>query len=212
MQVSSEGDAIFLVAPGMVRDVFAYMVGNYVRGDFPPHQLSKKMRAWAAHEADTRGAKFTQEVAEQLRNLGWDAQTEVKVSKILKRKLDRDYGDVDVLAWHSATGRVLAIECKDLQFRKTFGEMSEQLADFRGEFRADGKRDYLRKHLDRIELLNGDVEALARYLNLSTPPSIESHLVFKNPVPMKFALTKLTERVIVSIFDELYSWLPMPPA
>ena len=213
MQFSSEGDAIFLVAPGMVRDVFAYIVGNYVRGDFPPHQLSKKMRAWAAREADARGAKFTQEVAERLRNLGWDTQTEVKIGKILKRKLDRDYGDVDVLAWHAASGRVLAIECKDVQFKKTFGEMSEQLADFRGEFRVNGKRDYLRKHLDRIELLHGEAEALASYLSLSTPaPSIESHLVFKNPVPMKFALAKLTERVIVSVFDELSTWLPMPLA
>jgi hypothetical protein len=208
MQVGAGDDAVFLVAPGMVRDVFAYMVANYVRGDFPPHQLSKKMRAWAAREADSRGAKFTQEVAEQLREQGWEVQTEIKISKILQRKLDRDYGDVDVLAWHARTNRVLVIECKDVQFKKTFGEISEQLADFRGEIRPNGKPDYLLRHLDRMGVLLGDAGAIAAYLNLPTTSelNLESHLVFRNPVPMKFALAKLSERVRVSIFEELSAW------
>jgi hypothetical protein len=61
---------------------------------------------------------------------------------------------VHVLAWNKSTGRVLAIECKDLQYRKTPGEIAEQLSDFRGEVDARGKRDYLRKHLDRMELID----------------------------------------------------------
>jgi hypothetical protein len=82
---------------------------------------------------------------------GWHAEVEVKVTKLLGRGFDKDHGDVDVLAWRD-DGRVLAIECKDVQFRKTLGEMAEQLSDFRGEIRSNGKRDELRKHLDRMEV------------------------------------------------------------
>jgi len=202
------GDAErFLIAPGMVRDVFTYMVANYMRGDFPAYQLAGKMRAWAGGEADARGARFTQEVAAKLRDLGWEVEAEVKVGKILRRKLDRDYGDVDVLACHRPSSRILVIECKDVQFKKTFGEISEQLADFRGELRPNGKPDYLRRHLDRMALLRKNADALLSYLELpASRTSIESHLVFKNPVPMKYALAKLSERVAVSIFDEITGW------
>lgn len=207
MQIGTDENECFLVAPGMVRDVLGYMIGNYHRGEFPSYQLKPKMRSWAAREADARGAAFTQEVAAKLRELGWDAQTEVKISKILRRKLDRDYGDVDVLAWHAASGRVLAIECKDLQFRKTFGEISEQLADFRGELRPNGKPDYLRKHLDRMTMLRANPSAVASYINLHTTQlSMESHLVFKNPVPMRYAQSKISERVQISVFEDFSGW------
>ena len=203
------GDAErYLVAPGMVRDFFAYLIANYMRGDFPPHQLGRKMKSWAAREADARGTKFTKEVAATLQKLGWKTETEVKLTKILKRQLDRDYGDVDVLAWLPDEQRVLIIECKDVQFKKTYGEICEQLADFRGELRPNGKPDYLRRHLDRMDVLKEHASEVASYLKLiHTNPIIESHLIFRNPVPMKYALRKLSERVTVSLFDEISGWL-----
>lgn len=211
VQIGKAGAECLLVAPGMVRDVFTYMVANYMRGDFPPYQLKGKMRAWAAREANARGARFTQDVAAVLRKLGWEVQTEVKVTKILGRRLDRDYGDVDVLAWDSATNRILVIECKDVQFKKTIGEISEQLADFRGELRSNGKPDYLRRHLDRMAVLRENARELASYLEFATcEPEAESHLVFKNPVPMRYALAKLSERVKVSTIDEVVGWAGPP--
>jgi hypothetical protein len=142
-----------------------------------------------------------------LQQLGWQTETEVKLTKILGRRLNRDYGDVDVLAWRPNEGRILVIECKDVQFKKTFGEICEQLADFRGELRPNGKPDYLRRHLDRMDVLNEFSNEVAAYLNLvGDNPLLESHLVFKNPVPMKYALSKLSERVSVSLFDEISGW------
>lgn len=55
--------------------------------------------------------------------LGWQVAPEIKLTKILRMPLDRDYGDVDVLAWSPTKGRVLIIECKDLQFKKTYGKL-----------------------------------------------------------------------------------------
>jgi hypothetical protein len=95
------------------------------------------------------------------------------------------------------------MECKDLQFNKTLGEVAEQLADFRGETRSDGKRDPLRKHLDRLEVLGVHQLEISKALKLSMPVSIEGHLIFKNPVPMRFAWERMANRVQLSLFEEL---------
>jgi hypothetical protein len=126
------------------------------------------------------------------------------VTKLLRRGFDKDHGDIDVLAWRD-DGRVLAIECKDVQFRKTLGEMAEQLSDFRGEIRSNGKRDELRKHLDRIEVIRRHLPLVAAYVGHSSLDSIESHLLFRNPVPMEFALTRMAGQVQVSNFAAIAS-------
>ena len=139
-------------------------------------------------------------------DLGWQTETEVAITKIIGKALDRNYGDVDVLAWHFGTGRILVIECKDLQFRKTYGEIAEQLADFRGGTTEDGKRDLLRKHLDRVEVLVSHEVELRQYLGLTKDDcSIESHLVFRHPVPMQFAEGPVRTHVQLHIFSQLDS-------
>ena len=200
LQIDEKADPTILVAPGMVRDAFGYMLGNFYRGDFADQQLTPKMRAWKARAADTRGSAFSAKVAEALDKAGWETRSEVAVTNLLGRGFDRNYGDVDVLAWRRSDGRVLIIECKDVQFRKTYGEIAEQLADFRGGIRPNGKPDYLRRHLDRVDLIRANLDAVSRFTGLA-PSGVESHLVFRHPVPMEFALKKMAEKVIVSRFD-----------
>ncbi len=102
-------------------------------------------------------------------------------------------------------GRVLVIECKDVQFRKTLGEMAEQLADFRGEIRANGKRDELRKHLDRVGIIRQHLPQLAEFVGRAGVDAVESHLLFRNPVPMEFALVRMADQVQVSNFGAIAS-------
>lgn len=193
-----------LVAPGMLRDSLVYMYSLYESGDFPVGQLTPKMAAWRGIANGRRGTVFAKEVAEAMRGNGWHAEIEIKITKLLRRGFDKDYGDVDVLAWRD-DGRVLAIECKDVQFRKTLGEMAEQLTDFRGEIRANGKRDELRKHLDRMEIIRQNLPQVASYLKRPFVGAIESHLLFRNPVPMEFALTHMAGQIQVSNFGEISS-------
>jgi hypothetical protein len=121
----------------------------------------------------------------------------------LRQGFGQDYGDVDVLAWNPTTRRVLVIECKDVQYRKTYGEIAEQLADFRGEIGPDGKPDHLLRHLNRVDLISKHLAAVAQYVEMPTVRQVESHLVFKNPVPMQFALKRMAQRVAIHIFDKL---------
>lgn len=203
LQIDGSTDPTILIAPGMVRDGFAYMLSNYHRGDFPDHQLSPKMKGWRARTTGARGTAFATEVAAALLAAGWQTRTEINVTELLGQGLDRDYGDVDVLAWRQDTGRVLIIECKDVQYRKTYGEIAEQLADFRGEMRANGKRDELRKHLDRMDVIRTHLDAVSRFTGLAPLADVESHLMFKHPVPMEFALRHIGGKVTVSRFDAI---------
>jgi hypothetical protein len=203
LRIDDQADPTYIVAPAQLREAFVYTVSNFHGGGFADYQLSPAMRRWAGKIADTRGRKFSEDVAARLRKLGWEAEVEVKVTKLLRRSFDRDFGDVDVLAWNPATGRVIAIECKDVQYRKTYGEVAEQLADFRGEARANGKPDYLLLHLNRMDLLGEHLPQVAAYLGWKGVERVESHLLFRHPVPMTYALGRLSERVTVSTLASL---------
>ena len=140
------------------------------------------------------------------------SSSDYKISRLLGIPLDRDYGDVDALAWNPQSGRVLAIECKDLHFHKTLGEVAEQLSDFRGETRLDGKRDLLRKHLDRIITMEAHKSAIRKKLSLEKDPQIEAYVVFKNPVPMKFYWPETVPKVTPLLASQLESLRPFTDA
>ena len=203
LQIDHKENPTIIMSPAIVREAFAYSVSNFHRGSFPNYQLSLGMRKWAGRIADTRGRQFAEDVARRLNELGWKTEVDIQITKLLHQRFDRDFGDIDVLAWNPTYRRVLALECKDVQFRKTYGEVAEQLSDFRGELRANGKPDYLLLHLNRMELIFQHLPKVAAYLKWEVVDTIESHLVFRNPVPMSFALNRLRERVTVSLFDNL---------
>ena len=188
----------------MLRDSLVYMYSLHESGDFPVGQLTPKMAAWRGIANGRRGTVFAEEVAKAMHANGWYTEVEVKVTKLLGKGFDKDHGDVDVLAWRD-DGRVLVIECKDVQFRKTLGEMAEQLADFRGEIRANKKRDELRKHLDRMAIIRQHLPQLAAYVGRTSVDAVESHLLFRNPVPMEFALNRMADQVKVSNFGAITS-------
>lgn len=78
-------------------------------------------------------------------------------------------------------GPVLLIECKDAQYRKTYGEVAEQFADFRREVNGKGKRDRPCRHFDRIEVTGTDLGAVAAFTKLPAVSAIESHLHLPQP-------------------------------
>jgi hypothetical protein len=203
LQIDNGEDPTVIVAPGLLREAFVYMITNFDRGDFPLWQLKPKMKRWAGSSRDRIGHEFNLTVATRLAALGWKTEPDAKVTKLLGRGFDRDFGDVDVLAYSAQNNRMLIIECKDVQYRKTEGEIAEQLADFRGELRADGRPDILMKHLLRMDILRQYKESLGRYVGLKGEFELEGHLVFKNPVPMQFAWKRMEDRVVLHTYSEL---------
>lgn len=203
VQIDDSPDPAIIVAPGLVRDAFVYMLDNYYSGDYPARQLKQRMRTWGGTYRNRVGSKFSNEVGARLRESGWQCDCEVQVTALLRKGFDKNYGDVDVLAWNVESKRVLIIECKDVQYRKTVGEIAEQISDFRGEIGRDGKPDLLLKHLNRVELISRHLKELAAYVGIEDIPAVESHLVFKNPVPMQFAWKRMEARVRLHTFVKL---------
>jgi hypothetical protein len=204
IQIDTEDDPTIIVAPGLVREAFAAAVSWFYNGEINSQQTrSREMRMWIGHANNMHGSTFNSEVARRMRELGWKVDQGIKLTKLLGRSLNRDYGDIDVLAWRPISGRVLVMECKDLQFHKTMGEIAEQLSDFRGEVRADGKPDHLKRHLNRLDILSGLTPEISKALKIDSPIQVEGHLVFKNPVPMRFAWDNMASRIRLSLFAEL---------
>jgi len=204
LQLDGGVDPMMIAAPGLVQEAFFLTASTFHRGEIPtPQARSREMSSWIGRANNVQRTKFNSDVAHRMQELGWQVEKEITLTKLLGRSLDRDYGDIDVLAWRANSPKVLVIECKDLQFQKTLGEVAEQLADFSGEIRSDGKPDVLRRHLDRLAVLDAHLAFLSEKLGIPSPVQVTGHLVFKNPVPMRFAASKITSKTHMSLFEEL---------
>jgi hypothetical protein len=159
---------------------------------------------------------FNKKVAEELRRLGWTVRHDVNVTEILGKGTDetfgdiKTFGDVDTLAWSPETGDVLVLECKDLVYRKTAGEIAEQLSKFRGEADANGKPDLLLKHLNRVAILNAHLPEVSKFTGLAAP-KIHGHLVFSGQVSMGYARQGIISKTSLVLFDEIEQRLSPPP-
>ena len=192
-KLDDSDDPTYLVSPGMLREAFYYQMRNYHDGSFPKRQLKPgKMRKWKAFVDGRSGDALEGEVVDRFLDLGWKARRGVKLTEIFGKKLDRDYGEIDVLAWSEKDGRILIIECKDVKYKKTPGEIAEQLSDFLGVENEKGKPDLLLKHLRRVGKLQENSEQLAKFLKFQNAPKIEALMLFRNPVPMMFAWKTIT--------------------
>ncbi|MBA8820902.1 hypothetical protein BRY73_22485 [Ochrobactrum sp. P6BS-III] len=202
LQLEPYPESDVIIAPGMIRDAFRAQLHNFYYGHYDLSSIaSKEMRRWREHIVAKEAANFEDRVVTRLQELGWQARRSIKFPHILGRKLSEDPGDIDVLAWHS-DGRVMLLECKDLQFAKTSSEIAKQLYKFRGETDEKGRPDLLGKHLKRIKLAQENAAAFQSFLQLSEV-RVDGALVFANTVPMTFAAERIRHKVTLLIFDQL---------
>lgn len=185
LRIDDGDDPRLIIAPGALRTGFAYVFGGAYNGRFEQAFFrTKEMRdVWwgKAREGNT----FNSEVAKALSEIGWQVRENIGLPEILNRKLDRDFGDVDVLAWRSDREKVLIVECKDLAFARNYSEIAALLSDYQG-VKIDGKADKLRKHLDRVALLQNNCIQVQRFTGISEPHLV-SCLVCSGVVPMQYA-------------------------
>ncbi|MCC5049754.1 hypothetical protein LLE59_20845 [Xanthomonas campestris] len=200
VQMNDDDDALYMLAPRLVRSGFFYLLRGAFHGtlDQSFFQTPAMRDAWwgKANEGHT----FNALVADQLRAAGWEVRAGIELTAVLNAKLDRDYGDVDVLAWCPGGEDVFVVECKDLSFRRNYSEIAALLSDYQGDFK-NGKPDKLKRHLMRVECAASHLPAVARFTGVAAP-KIRSCLLVAGLVPMQFASIPALEGTFVGDLDQ----------
>lgn len=83
-------DSPIMFAPGLVREAVFAVARSFHEGGIPNSQVrSKEMGRWIGY-ANVKRTNFNRTVADRMRELGWTAESEVKLTNLLRRSLDRD--------------------------------------------------------------------------------------------------------------------------
>lgn len=198
IQLDQAENGRLLIAPTMVISNVIKFVSDARTGSLDQRMFSKngKMFKWVGKVNGSDGEAFNDKVAHHFQTFGWAAQPNLSDGTILNRKKNPSFGDVDVLAWDPKQKRVLVIECKDLSFDKTLGEIARRLGKYRGTTSADGKRDDLRKHLDRCEDIEKNLGALSAFVGFEIE-HVDRVLMFSQSTPIQFS--KITEQFAVKV-------------
>lgn len=203
IQINHNEDPTYIISPGISSQAIANISDIYWNGNIEEDRcFSQEMKMWIGQERLRRGHEFNREVASELNNIGYNAYHDVKVSSIVsKEKLDRNYGDIDVVAWREGEESIYLIECKNLYFAKTSKEVAEQLLEFKGKIR-NGKPDKLKKHMDRTAILSENKTDLFKFCGISNCyTKIVTYVLFSNPVPMLYDSTSPKGVELASIQD-----------
>ncbi len=204
LEIDTSDNPSLIVSPGSLRKGFAYLVDGTFRGRFKQtfFKTEKMRNEWWGKASE--GHSFNTEAANKLKDKGWDVRENIGLPEIFNEKLDRDYGDVDILAWKSDRNEVLVIECKDLSFARNYSEIAALLSTFQGKTDKKGKGDKLKVHLDRVGLMENNLSKVKKYTKLSEI-KIVSCLIFSGIAPMQFAKINALNSSIVGSIDELVS-------
>lgn len=200
-------DPEILLVPSLLTRNFTHVLSSIYHGAFDKtFFVSDAMgKRWRGQAGDGHG--FNRDAARDLEGCGWTVRSGRGLSEILHRKMERDFGDVDILAWRAETNEVWAIECKDLGFARTPAEMARMLSDYQGVDKA-GKPDRLLKHLRRVEQLRGHAASLARYVGM-TDPAIHAALMFSDVVPMSYSDAPALADVFLGSIEDFVAHRPV---
>jgi hypothetical protein len=160
IQLTQDEDPVCVVSPNMVEATARYLSQAY-EGLLPSSLFyTADMVAWLGYAADRRGHEFNNEVADLLRSGGFQALANVEMSRL---GAPSTFGDVDVVAWRTGNDTCWLVECKSLTKDLTIGEIGERVREYADM--TPTKRGPLRRHLNRVEFLQANPQALATLVN-----------------------------------------------
>lgn len=204
IQLDTRHDPNCLVAPAMTYLHILKFVSDARLGDFDQKffRTGGSMFKWMGRINGSEGEEFNETVAQEFRRCNWKASANLSDGQILSRAKKQGFGDVDVLAWNQEQRRVLVVECKDLSFAKTMGDIAWLLSKYKGKVKPNGKPDLLRKHLNRCEEIEENRQALSMFVGFEVN-AIERVLLMSQATPLQFAKIGVENSVAVVTFREI---------
>lgn len=185
IRMDDSDDPLLVIAPSMLRRGVLYVLGSAYQGTLDQSFfVSDPMRkGWRGRAGE--GHTFNHKAAEEFEEAGWTVREGIGLPEILRRGLDRDFGDIDILAWKPGSNLVCIGECKDLSIARNYSEIAALLSDYQGKLKK-GKPDKLLRHLERVRMLQENLPELAKFAGIEAP-AIVSALFVSGVVPMQYA-------------------------
>ena len=202
LKVDESDDPLLLITPSALRKGFIYVLDGAYSGRLKQSFFqSEEMRdAWWGKASE--GHSFNADVTRRLAGEGWQTRGNIGLPELLNRKLEKDFGDVDVLAWRQDREEIFVIECKDLSFARNYSEIAALLSDYQGKDDSKGKPDKLKMHLTRVSMLEDNVDQLQRFTGIQSL-KVVSCLVCSGIVPMQYAKIEALAETHVGSIEEI---------
>ncbi|MFC1551196.1 hypothetical protein ACFL6P_01395 [Candidatus Latescibacterota bacterium] len=201
LKVDNSDDPLLFIAPDSLRLGLAYVLYGTHSGRFEQNffRTDEMKNTWWGKVRE--GHTFNAEVAKALSEAGWNVRSNIGLPELFKGKIDRDRGDIDVLAWRSDRKEVLVVECKDLSLARNYSEIAALLSEYQG-VEIKGKADKLKKHLNRVTLIQDNREKVQCFTGVFEP-QIVSCLVCSGVVPMQYAKIEALSSTLVGEISDI---------
>ncbi|MDY6857356.1 MAG: hypothetical protein SWO11_22160 [Thermodesulfobacteriota bacterium] len=119
VQLDRSEDPLLVISPGCIRKCVWYLLSNSLDAKLDErHFYSNEMKKWIGERRNQLGIDFNRTVAQKIIDLGWEAENDILVTRLLNCKTKVNYRDIDVLAWSKKLRVVVAADCIDLYFAK----------------------------------------------------------------------------------------------
>ena len=126
---------------------------------------------------------------------------DVKIDPRHLESVDRNYGDIDVLAFDRDLEVLYNIECKDTVMAKNIYQMYLEIRKYLG-LNEDEKKDALIwKHYHRHEWLREHKQEMANYLKVAEVKDVKSIVVTSTVLPLTYLKGNESPLPIVSYRD-----------
>lgn len=155
-----------------------------------------------------KGHTFNEEVRLYLSQISdlivWPYDVTIKTNGNLKvATKNTDYGDIDVLAYHTTKNILYSIECKNTSTAKNIREMKKEMDDYLG--RGDGSKKenaLVLKHLRRHRWILDNLEQVKKYIGITKNPKVKSMMLTATVIPTSYLKKNETPLSILN-FPEL---------
>lgn len=126
---------------------------------------------------------------------------EVSINKGANLNADKNYGDIDVLAYDSGRKIVFSIECKDTEKARNVREMKTELDKYFG--RQNNRRDgYIDKHLKRHNWLLAHTGVVKKFIGEDCDIRIVSFLITSEVIPLTY-ISKIQPPLPILAFSKI---------
>lgn len=182
---------------------FQQLILLLTEGQLSVLEREKHVKAIVGHYSEEKGAEFNEQVRNYLREHTklMVVDYDVKIDSRHFESADRNYGDIDVLAYDRESYVLYNIECKDTVMAKNIYQMYLEIRKYLG-FNDDEKKNALIwKHYRRHEWLCEHKQEMVNYLKVEKVKDVKSIVVTSTVLPVTYLKGNESPLPIVSYRD-----------